>query len=107
MRTYTILKQLIGSLPLPVPETATSFCAVLVSSCRQDDEGQVNRFGCIGCLVIRAAFCSASYKVEIVTISESFIDLNYMVYMLRYDSTHGKFNCTVKAENEPINIFQE
>jgi glyceraldehyde 3-phosphate dehydrogenase len=74
----------------------------------------VNSFGRIGRLVTRAAFCSASGKVEIITIKNPFIDLNCMVYMFQYDSTHGKFNDTVKAENEklvingqPITIFQE
>ncbi|XP_021010441.1 glyceraldehyde-3-phosphate dehydrogenase-like [Mus caroli] len=59
----------------------------------------VNRFGRIGRLVIRTAIFSPHGKVEVVAINNPFIDLNYMVYMLQYDSTHGKFNGTVKAKN--------
>jgi glyceraldehyde 3-phosphate dehydrogenase len=64
----------------------------------------VNRFGRIGRLVTRAAFCSALGKVEIVAINNSFIDLNYMVYMFQSDSTHGQFNSTVKVENGKLVI---
>jgi hypothetical protein len=74
----------------------------------------VDGFGRIGCLVTRAAICSPHGKVEVVAINDPFIDLNYMVYMFQYDSTHGKFNGTVKAKNgklvingKPITIFQE
>ncbi|XP_051046914.1 glyceraldehyde-3-phosphate dehydrogenase-like [Phodopus roborovskii] len=73
---------------------------------------RVNRFGRIGRLVTRAAINSGN--VDIIAISDPFIDLNYMVYMFQYDSTHGKFKGTVKAENgklvingKAITIFQK
>ena len=73
---------------------------------------KMNGFGRIGRLVTRAAFNSG--KVDIVTINDPFIDLHYMIYMFQYDSTHGKFHGTVKAENgkliingKAITIFQE
>ncbi|ELW64655.1 Glyceraldehyde-3-phosphate dehydrogenase [Tupaia chinensis] len=72
----------------------------------------VSGFGRIGCLVTRAAFNSD--KADVVAINDPFIDLNYMVYVFHYDSTHGKFNGTIKAENgkpviegKSITIFQE
>ncbi|KAK7813977.1 hypothetical protein U0070_002874 [Myodes glareolus] len=72
----------------------------------------VNGFGRIGRLVTRAAFTSG--KVDVVAINDPFTNLNFMVYMFQYDSTHGKFKGTVQAENgrlvinwKAINIFQE
>nr|XP_034344159.1 glyceraldehyde-3-phosphate dehydrogenase-like isoform X2 [Arvicanthis niloticus] len=56
----------------------------------------VNGFGRIGHLVTRAAFCSASGKVEIVAINDPFIDLNYM-------AENGK----LVINGKPITIFQD
>ena len=57
----------------------------------------INGFGRIGRLVFRAAIENA--KVEIVGINDPFIDLDYMTYMLMYDTVHGKFNGTISTED--------
>jgi len=55
----------------------------------------VNGFGRIGRLVTRAAI--KRDDVSVMAINDPFIDLDYMVYMFKYDSTHGIFNGTVEA----------
>ncbi|HHU48638.1 MAG: type I glyceraldehyde-3-phosphate dehydrogenase [Caldicoprobacterales bacterium] len=57
----------------------------------------INGFGRIGRLVFRASLDNPNVKV--VGINDPFIDLDYMVYMLRYDSVHGQFKGDAKAEN--------
>ncbi len=52
----------------------------------------INGFGRIGRFVFRAA--AARDDIEIVGIND-LIDIDYMAYMLKYDSTHGRFNGTV------------
>lgn len=37
--------------------------------------------------------------VEVVAINDPFIDLEYMVYMLKYDSTHGRYPGEVSTSN--------
>ena len=49
----------------------------------------INGFGRIGRLVFRAAVNNPN--INIVGIND-LIDANYMSYMLRYDTTHGRFN---------------
>ncbi|MCU0441890.1 MAG: type I glyceraldehyde-3-phosphate dehydrogenase [Bacteroidia bacterium] len=56
----------------------------------------INGFGRIGRLVFRAAINNP--KVEIVGIND-LIEVDYMAYMLKYDSTHGRFNGDVAVEN--------
>lgn len=57
----------------------------------------INGFGRIGRLVLRAAVEKDS--VEVVAVNDPFIDLEYMVYLFNYDSTHGRFKGTVSAQN--------
>ncbi len=55
----------------------------------------INGFGRIGRLVFRAAITNP--KVEIVGIND-LIDVDYMAYMLKYDSTHGRFQGEVSTD---------
>jgi len=56
----------------------------------------INGFGRIGRLVFRAA-CGRK-DIEIVGIND-LLDANYMAYMLKYDTVHGRFKGTVAVEN--------
>lgn len=55
----------------------------------------INGFGRIGRLVFRAAM--QREDVEVVGIND-LLNAEYMAYMLRYDSVHGKFNGSVEAQ---------
>lgn len=57
----------------------------------------INGFGRIGRLVFRA--CCERDDVKVVGINDPFIDVDYMKYMLTYDSTHGKFDGTVEVKD--------
>ncbi|MDY6326440.1 MAG: type I glyceraldehyde-3-phosphate dehydrogenase [Bacteroidales bacterium] len=56
----------------------------------------INGFGRIGRLVFRATV--ERDNVEVVAIND-LLDVDYMAYMLRYDSVHGKFNGEVSVED--------
>ncbi len=56
----------------------------------------INGFGRIGRLVFRAAMTRDD--IEIVGIND-LIDVDYMVYMLKYDTMHGRFNGTAEAKD--------
>jgi len=71
----------------------------------------INGFGRIGRLVLRAAMAKGA---KVVAINDPFIDLDYMVYMFKYDSTHGQYKGEVAAvdgklvvDGNSITVFSE
>ncbi|KAH7920821.1 glyceraldehyde-3-phosphate dehydrogenase [Leucogyrophana mollusca] len=78
----------------------------------------INGFGRIGRIVLRNALLNQD--IEVVAVNDPFIDLDYMVYMFKYDSVHGRFEgdvhtkdgklfidgkaITVYGERDPANI---
>eukprot|EP00916_Digyalum_oweni_P009732 GHVL01016428.1.p1 GENE.GHVL01016428.1~~GHVL01016428.1.p1 ORF type:complete len:337 (+),score=74.32 GHVL01016428.1:104-1114(+) len=62
----------------------------------------INGFGRIGRLVFRAALDNKN--VEVVAINEPFMDLDYVVYQVKYDSVHGRFNGTVEGKDGKLMI---
>ncbi len=56
----------------------------------------INGFGRIGRFVFRAA--QERSDIEIVGIND-LLDVEYMAYMLKYDSTHGRFKGTVEVKD--------
>ena len=58
----------------------------------------INGFGRIGRLVFRAAVAQPE-TFEVVGINDPFIDLEYMVYMVKYDTIHGHFDGSIEAKD--------
>lgn len=56
----------------------------------------INGFGRIGRFVFRQAVAKGT--VQVVAIND-LIDVDYMAYMLKYDSTHGRFAGTVEVKD--------
>ena len=56
----------------------------------------INGFGRIGRMVFRAA--ADRNDIEIVGIND-LLDVDYLAYMLKYDSVHGRFDGSVEVEN--------
>jgi len=71
----------------------------------------INGFGRIGRLVLR---CALEQGVEVVGVNDPFIPADYMVYMFKYDSTHGRFKGEVShkegkliVNGKEISVFTE
>lgn len=72
----------------------------------------INGFGRIGRLVFRIAIKNNDF--EILGINDPFVNAEYMAYMLKYDTIHGKFDGTIEAKDnklivngKSINVFAE
>ena len=57
----------------------------------------INGFGRIGRLVMRASL--ERDNVDVLAVNDPFIDVDYMKYMLTYDSIHGKLDAKVEVED--------
>ena len=72
----------------------------------------INGFGRIGNLAFQAAL--KNDEVEVVAVNDPFIAADYMAYMVKYDSAHGRFDGEVKSEDgklivngKSINVYNE
>ncbi len=72
----------------------------------------INGYGRIGRLVLRAGINNPN--VEFEGINDPFLDAEYMAYMTKYDSVHGRFKGTVEAKDgklivngKAIHVFAE
>ena len=72
----------------------------------------INGFGRIGKLTFQAAL--EKEEVEVVAINDPFVDAEYMAYMVKYDTMHGRFGGKVHAEDgklvvngKKINVYNE
>ena len=57
----------------------------------------INGFGRIGKLSFQAAL--AKEGVEVVAVNDPFISADYMAYMTKYDTVHGRFNGTIEEKD--------
>lgn len=72
----------------------------------------INGFGRIGKLAFQAAL--KNKEVEVVAVNDPFIAADYMAYMVKFDSVHGRFNGDIKSEEgklivdgKTINVYNE
>ena len=72
----------------------------------------INGFGRIGKLVFQAALEKG--EVDVVAVNDPFITADYMAYMLKFDTVHGKFDGQVRGEgnklyvnDKVVNVYNE
>ena len=64
----------------------------------------ISGFGRIGRMVLRAAVQEAEFSnIKVVAINSSY-DIDYMLYMLKYDSVHGRLNAKLEISNGQLMV---
>ena len=63
----------------------------------------INGFGRIGRMVFRAAVENFANDIEVVGIND-LLDPDYLAYMLKYDSVHGKFEHDIKVDGTTMTV---
>lgn len=64
----------------------------------------INGFGRIGRFVFRSTFLGNAQKANVMAINDPFMSLDYLVYLLKYDSVHGRFPCSVEKADGGIKV---
>ena len=64
----------------------------------------INGFGRIGRFVFRSTFMGNANKARVTAINDPFMSLDYLVYLLKYDSVHGRFPGTVEQADGGIKV---
>ena len=74
----------------------------------------INGFGRIGRFVFRSTFLGNKDKARVTAINDPFMDLDYLTYLLKYDSVHGRFPGSVekvdggiKVDGDFVKVFHE
>lgn len=64
----------------------------------------INGFGRIGRFVFRSTFLANKGKAQVTAINDPFMELDYLEYLLKYDSVHGRFPGTVEKADGGIKV---
>ena len=62
----------------------------------------INGFGRIGKLAFQAAL--GKEEVEVVAVNDPFVTADYMAYMTKFDTVHGRFNGTVEEKDGNLEV---
>jgi glyceraldehyde 3-phosphate dehydrogenase len=64
----------------------------------------INGFGRIGRFVFRSTFMNNKDKARVMAINDPFMSLDYLMYLLKYDSVHGRFPGSIEKADGGIKV---